>query len=80
VRGILAEQIDLRADGLEYVALQDLPAEHRYFAYQETVNAGGAPSEQVIDQNRASAGRDFRDETEGDNPIVDLREPAPAAR
>jgi hypothetical protein len=80
VRGVLADQIDLRTDGLEYVPLQDLPAEHRYFAYQDTVNAGGAPSEQVIDQNRASAGRDFRDETEGDHPIVDLREPAPATR
>lgn len=80
VRGILADQIDLRVDGLEYLPLQDLPADHRYFAYQETVNAGGAPSEQVIDQNRARSGRDFRDETEGDHPIVDLRDPAPATR
>ena len=29
--------------------LDDLPADHRYFEYQERVNAGGAPSEQVID-------------------------------
>jgi hypothetical protein len=80
VRDILAGQIDLRTDGLKYVALQDLPVDHRYFAYQDTVNAGGAPSEQVIDQNRAHSGRDFRDETEGDHPVVDLREPSPAAR
>jgi hypothetical protein len=62
------------------VALQYLPVDHRYFGYQDTVNAGGAPSEQVIDQNRAHSGRDFRDETEGDHPVVDLREPSPAAR
>ncbi len=76
VRGILAEQVDLRADGPDYVALQDLPSGHRYFGYQETVNAGGAPSEQVIEQNRARSGRDFRDETEGGHPVSDLQQTA----
>ena len=80
VRDVLAAQVDLRTDGLNYVPLEALPAEHRYFAYQDTVNAGGAPSEQVIDQNRARSERDFRDETEGEHPIVDLREPARAER
>jgi hypothetical protein len=80
VRDILANQVDLRTDGLQYTPLQELPEGHRYFAYQDTVNAGGAPSDQVIDQNRARSGRDFRDETEGDHPIVDLREPARAER
>jgi hypothetical protein len=76
VREVLAAQVDLRTDGLDYVDANDLPSDHRYFAYQETVNAGGAPSEQVIDQNRDSQGRDYRDETEGPNPIADLRQPA----
>ena len=80
VRQVLADQIDLRADGLHYVPVQNLPADHRYFAYQDTVNEGGAPSEQVIEQNRAAAGREFRDETEGEHPIPDLREDAPARR
>ena len=80
VRDVLAAQVDLRTDGLNYVPLVELPAEHRYFAYQDTVNAGGAPSEQVIDQNRARSERDFRDETDGEHPIVDLREPARAER
>ena len=55
--------------------LDDLPADHRYFRYQETVNAGGAPSEQVIDENRRERGHDFRDETEGEHPIAELRQP-----
>ena len=76
VREILESQIDLRADGLDYVPVQSLPDDHRYFRYQDTVNAGGTPSEQVIDDNRARAGREFRDETEGENPIPDLRDAA----
>ena len=76
VRRVLAEQVDLRADGTEYVPLDELPAGHRYFTYQETVSEGGAPSEQVIDETRAQKGREYRDETEGENPVPDLREPA----
>ena len=53
VREVLSAQYDLRTDGLDYVPLDDLPADHRYFRYQETVNAGGAPSELVIDETRA---------------------------
>ena len=73
VRQILAGQVDLRADGTTYVDLADLPASHRYFEYQETVNAGGAPSEQVIEENRARSGHEYRDETEGPHPVADLQ-------
>jgi hypothetical protein len=76
VREVLAAQVDLRADGLDYVPVQALPSDHRYFRYQDTVNAGGTPSEQVIDQNRARSGREFRDETEGEHPIIELRDTA----
>jgi hypothetical protein len=78
VREILAAQVDLRTDGLDYVDVDSLPSDHRYFAHQEKVNDGGAPSEQVIDSNRKAQGREYRDETEGDNPILDLREHAHA--
>ena len=37
------------------------------------MNDGGAPSEQVIDQNRDKSGREYRDETEGENPVPALR-------
>jgi hypothetical protein len=78
VRQVLADQIDLRADGVNYVDEAELPEDHRSRRYRAIVNAGGNPSELVIDQNRAARGRDFRDETEGENPIPELRTPATA--
>jgi hypothetical protein len=73
VRDILQSQYDLRADGVRYVRLDELPDEHRYFEMQATVNAGGTPSEIVIDEARREHGRDYRDESEGPNPIDSLR-------
>jgi hypothetical protein len=79
VRDVLASQIDLRTDGLEYVDVHDLQADHRYFEFQGVVNRQGVPSEQVIDDNRSENAHDYRDETEGTHPIESLREPATAA-
>jgi hypothetical protein len=73
VREILATQIDLAADGLDYVPASELPGEHRSRRYREVVNAGGVPSEMVIDDNRAHSGHEFRDETEGQHPVAELR-------
>jgi hypothetical protein len=73
VREILATQVDLRADGLDYVPDSSLSADHRSRRYREVVNAGGAPSEMVIDENRAAHGREFRDETDGPHPVPALR-------
>jgi hypothetical protein len=73
VRDVLASQYDLRSDGIEYVPLSDLPPGHRYFRYQKTVNKGGAPSEMVIDEERREHDVDYRDETEGKNPIPELQ-------
>ena len=73
VREILASQYDLRTDGMDYVRLDELPDDHRYFRYQEVVNADGTPSEMVIDENRQERDRDYRDETEGEIPIPELQ-------
>jgi len=78
VRDILATQIDLRTDGLLYVDDAALPDDHRSRRYREVVNAAGNPSEQVIDDNRALNGRDWRDETDGENPVDWLRQTASA--
>ncbi len=78
VRQVLAEQIDLRADGADYVPLNSLPDDHRYFAYQATVNEGGSPTEEIIDRIRAEKDHEYRTETEGDHPVIDLRSPVPA--
>lgn len=80
VRDILAAQIDLRADGLDYVSDADLPADHRSRRYRATVNAGGTPSEQIIERNRSVQGRDYRDETNGENPVPGLRAPSQPPR
>jgi hypothetical protein len=79
VREILATQYDLRTDGLTYVPVDQLPKDHRYFRFQQTLNGGGVPSEQVVDEDRAARGEEYRDETDGDNPIIDLR-PVGASR
>ena len=80
VRQVLADTVDLRPDGLGYTAVQELPDDHRFFRYQDTVNAGGVPSQQVVERNAEQHGRDYRDETEGQNPVVDLRDRTPAGR
>ena len=79
VRSVLESQVDLRKDGMDYVDVDDLPSDHRYFQHQAKVNAGGTPSEQVIEQVVAQRGTDQRDETEGQHPVVDLRQPVPAS-
>jgi hypothetical protein len=73
VREILATKIDLRADLLDYVPDKALQSTHRSRRYREVVNAGGAPSEMVIDENRSQNGREFRDETDGLHPVAELR-------
>lgn len=79
VRQVLESQVDLRPDGLGYTMVEDLQADHRFFQFQEAVNAGGSPGEQIIDQNRAKNGREYRDETEGDNPVYPRRESEPVS-
>jgi rubrerythrin len=76
VRQVLAEQVGLTAKGPRIVPLDSLPADDRYYAYRDRVNDDWVPSEIVIEQNRAKQGREYRDQTEGDHPVIDLREPA----
>jgi hypothetical protein len=74
VREILATQYDLRTDGMEYVRIDDLPSDHRYFRFQERMNGQGVPSEQVVSEDRAHRGAsEYRDETDGQSPIEELR-------
>lgn len=79
VRDVLEATVNLRPNGLGYTPVEELGDDHRFFKFQETVNAGGTPSEQVIDDNRREHGREYRDETEGDHPIFPLREPEPTS-
>jgi hypothetical protein len=78
VRTVLAATVDLRQDGPGYADLESMPSGHRLFEYQTTVNDGAVPSNEVIRLNTDANGRDFRDETEGPNPVIDLRDPVGA--
>lgn len=73
VRQVLDSQVQLTSRDSDFVPVSSLPQDDRYFAYNSQVNAGGTPSEEVIDMNRQANGRDYRLETEGDNPVEGLR-------
>ena len=77
LRKVVGEQIELSSWDSQFVPVTELPEGHRYFAYQAQVNAGGVPSEQVIERHRAEFGQEYRFETEGDHPIPSLRETGP---
>jgi hypothetical protein len=75
VRQVLASQVNLRTDGTQFVPLEDLPEDGRYFEYQRAVNGGGfVPSEQVIADRVEARGSDYRLETEGPHPVPQLEQ------
>lgn len=78
VRKVLEEQVDLQADGTEFV--EELPEGSRYFMYQDVYNAGGAPSELVIEERISQKGTDYRQELKGPHPISRYRQPSSSAR
>jgi rubrerythrin len=77
LREVVAQQVQLTGWDSEFVPVDALPEGHRYFAYQAQVNAGGAPSEQVIERHRAEFGGEYRFETEGPHPVPSLRPEGP---
>lgn len=73
VRHVLGTQVDLSAKLSDFVPVSTLPPDDRYFRYQHRVNAGGVPSEQVIAENVAANGAEYRLETEGPSPVPGLQ-------
>jgi hypothetical protein len=73
VRQVLEDQVNLTADGPDFVLVSQLDPDHRYFAYQQSVNSGGVPSEEIIAETRAKRKRDYRLEIDGPNPVPGLR-------
>jgi hypothetical protein len=81
VREVLANQINLRTHGTQFVPLDQLPQDARYFTYQQQVNGGGmVPSEDVIDQHVHAQGSDYRHQTEGPHPVKQLQQTATQKR
>ena len=77
VRDVLARTIELTSWDAQFVPIETLPPDHRFFAYQQAVNRDGAPSDHVIDRHRAELGGEYRFATEGHHPVESLREVAP---
>ena len=70
IRQVLADQVNLTTQDTEFVPVEQLPEDARYFQYQKTVNAGGVPSEQVIEEHQRQIGGDYRMTTEGAHPLA----------
>jgi hypothetical protein len=75
VRQILATQTDLTAKYSDFVPVNTLPADDRYFVHQQRVNGDWVPTEEVIRLNTEENGEEYRLETEGPHPVAGLRRP-----
>ena len=73
VRQILATQVDWNACETEIGPPDQLPENPRYASCQSILNAGGAPSEEVIKMNITRNGKDYRQELAGEHPVPELR-------
>jgi hypothetical protein len=74
VRDVLAAQLDLTGLGTEFVPVQALPPDARFFDYQRAVSGGvKVPSERVIARHVNQFGDDLRLTTEGPHPIPAMR-------
>jgi hypothetical protein len=77
VRQVLASQVNLRTIGTQFVPLDQLSKDSRYFEYQRIVNSGGfVPSERVIDEHINEHGSDYRFSPGGPHPVEELRRTA----
>lgn len=70
IRQVLASQVNLTGHETDFVMVENLSSDARYFQYQETVNRGGVPSEQVIEEHKKQVGEEYRVETEGKHPLA----------
>ncbi|MBN1238159.1 MAG: hypothetical protein JXB36_06640 [Gammaproteobacteria bacterium] len=75
VREVLRNQVDLTSKDSDFVPVATLPPNDRYFEYQRRVNGDWVPTEEVIRENAAQNGQEYRLETEGPHPVPGLRTP-----
>lgn len=73
LRQVLASQVDLTSKDSVFLPVIEVPPGDRYFAYNATVNGQWTPSEEVIREHRTAQGDEYRDETDGPNPVPGLR-------
>lgn len=81
VRQVLASQVDLRTMGTQFVPLDQLPKDARYFEYQQVVHSGGfVPSERIIEEHVSAHGDDYRHTPNGPHPVESLRQARKSAQ
>ncbi len=75
IRGVLADSVNLTADGEDYIEVGKLSPEAKYYEYQSQVNNkdSDVASHNVIDKYIADNDRDYRYET-AQHPIEELRD------
>lgn len=77
VRDVLAKQVLLTGDHENFVPVNELPKDHRYFRYQEAVNGDGfVPSERVVQEHIQKFDTDYRNEPDGPHPVRSLEREA----
>jgi rubrerythrin len=74
VRQVLESQVNFNACETEIGPPDQLPKNSRYQQYQQSVNAGGNPSEEIIEKNRSKNRQDYRYELAGQHPVPELRQ------
>ena len=74
VRQVLAEQVTLTAQDEEFVDIDDVPSDFRFFAWNDTVNGRvqDVPSHEAVRQLIERDGEDYRSE-DAESPIPELR-------
>ncbi len=73
VRQVMVREAHYNALGNEFVPGEEVPEGGRFFRYQELVNAGEVPSEQVIEMQIEKKGKEYRQELKGPHPVEEYR-------
>jgi hypothetical protein len=63
VRQVLADEVDLRAQGTRFISKEEEPQDGPSAAYRERINASGSPSETIAAGYRWKPGTELADET-----------------
>ena len=74
MREVLDEQVTLTAQGEEFVEVDDLPSDYRFFGWNDRVNGRvqDVPSHRVVREEQKQHGEDYRVEDE-QSPVRALR-------
>ncbi|MGA1874854.1 MAG: hypothetical protein ACMUIA_04535 [bacterium] len=73
VRDIMSKQTFLTGHETEFVPLEQIPKDARYYEYQRMVNGDEVPSQKVIEQHVQARGVEYRHEIAGPHPVERYR-------